>query len=333
MYLPCAEKTQGNEEQLRPTPDDADPIRSILCFVPCSSQRQISESAEERSERLAIKRLRASQKRINETHEQQNERVEQQNAYATLTRSNESELEMYTRLARMRIHANRSRARETTPKRCARLENLREHASQTRTNESEENKNIRLERDCQRHNHARMSETEEERNARLRQISQRLQQQREAANERERSHNNRMVFIYNPTDFGEFRQILPVVKQGTRANIVNASLKTSDIWRNVTVKHLTTNMRVQTLGEEGANSFSELLLQIGEGRIPIEEEPDTIIISDRAFDQFLANCRCIRKSSPRRTPQTILIALPFLFIWFWNYWALYETLPPNMTSL
>ena len=42
---------------------------------------------------------------------------------------------------------------------------------------------------------------------------------------------------------GDFRQILPVVKNGTRANIVNASLKTSYLWNNVIIKKLTTNMR------------------------------------------------------------------------------------------
>ena len=33
---------------------------------------------------------------------------------------------------------------------------------------------------------------------------------------------------------GDFRQILPVVKQGTRANIVDATLKRSPLWRNIT---------------------------------------------------------------------------------------------------
>ena len=32
---------------------------------------------------------------------------------------------------------------------------------------------------------------------------------------------------------GDFRQILPVIPQGTRANIVNASLKKSHLWRQV----------------------------------------------------------------------------------------------------
>ncbi len=37
-------------------------------------------------------------------------------------------------------------------------------------------------------------------------------------------------------------------------------------------------MRAQTLGDEGANHFSELHLQTGEGKVRIEEEPDTIAI-------------------------------------------------------
>jgi ATP-dependent DNA helicase PIF1 len=77
---------------------------------------------------------------------------------------------------------------------------------------------------------------------------------------------------------GDFRQILPVVKRGTRANIVNASLKTSYLWHSVTVKHLTTNMRAQLSGDGGATNFTKLLLEIGDGQIPIAEEPDTIRI-------------------------------------------------------
>ena len=77
---------------------------------------------------------------------------------------------------------------------------------------------------------------------------------------------------------GDFRQILPVVKRGTRSNIVNASLKTSDLWNHVTVKHLTTNMRAHLSGIEGADRFSKLLLEIGDGEIPLVAQPDIIAI-------------------------------------------------------
>ena len=72
----------------------------------------------------------------------------------------------------------------------------------------------------------------------------------------------------------DFRQILPVVKRGTRSNIVNVSLKMSHLCRHVTVKHLTTNMRAHLSGNEGATNFSKLLLEIGNGQIPFAAEPD-----------------------------------------------------------
>lgn len=82
-----------------------------------------------------------------------------------------------------------------------------------------------------------------------------------------------------PTLFcGDFRQILPVVKNGTRANIVNASLKQSYLWRHVIVKRLTTNMRAYISDNTAAADFSKLLLQIGNGQFPITSSPDTIKI-------------------------------------------------------
>ena len=73
---------------------------------------------------------------------------------------------------------------------------------------------------------------------------------------------------------GDFRQLLPVVKRGTRSNVVNASLKKSYLWHQVNVMHLTTNMRAFTTGNASAKSFSDLLLTIGNGTI---ESSDDII--------------------------------------------------------
>ena len=47
---------------------------------------------------------------------------------------------------------------------------------------------------------------------------------------------------------GDFRQLLPVVKGGTTAQIVKASIKRSYLWRNIKVRHLTINMRVLLAG-------------------------------------------------------------------------------------
>ena len=46
---------------------------------------------------------------------------------------------------------------------------------------------------------------------------------------------------------GDFRQILPVVRRGRRADIVNATLKTSSLWAEVTTLSLTENMRVKKI--------------------------------------------------------------------------------------
>ena len=77
---------------------------------------------------------------------------------------------------------------------------------------------------------------------------------------------------------GDFRQILPVVKNGTRANIINASLKKSHLWSKIRIMKLNTNMRAHLSGDEDATDFANLLRQIGDGRIPFSEEPDTIKI-------------------------------------------------------
>lgn len=66
---------------------------------------------------------------------------------------------------------------------------------------------------------------------------------------------------------GDFRQILPVVPRGTRADVVAACIKSSPLWREVEVHHLRRNMRLL----QGEEAFAEVLLAIGEGRFPAQE--------------------------------------------------------------
>jgi ATP-dependent exoDNAse (exonuclease V) alpha subunit len=63
---------------------------------------------------------------------------------------------------------------------------------------------------------------------------------------------------------GDFLQILPVISNGSRADIINASLKNSYIWNNITILKLRTNMRLQRSPEDF--TFAEWLLNIGRGR-------------------------------------------------------------------
>ncbi|XP_076889688.1 uncharacterized protein LOC143540543 [Bidens hawaiensis] len=97
--------------------------------------------------------------------------------------------------------------------------------------------------------------------------------------------------------FGDdFRQILPVVTNGTRSECVNACINSSYIWSKCKVLKLTKNMRL-TVGCRSSNvenirEFAEWLLDIGQGNVggPNDGElvidiPDDLLIlsSDRAL--------------------------------------------------
>ncbi|XP_071715126.1 uncharacterized protein [Rutidosis leptorrhynchoides] len=76
---------------------------------------------------------------------------------------------------------------------------------------------------------------------------------------------------------GDFRQVLHVITQGKREDIVNASLNSSYIWDHVTVLKLTINMRLSSvpLGTsreqkkkmEDIRKFANWLLNIGDGKV------------------------------------------------------------------
>ncbi|XP_035445477.2 uncharacterized protein LOC118272869 [Spodoptera frugiperda] len=67
---------------------------------------------------------------------------------------------------------------------------------------------------------------------------------------------------------GDFRQTLPVIPRGTRADEVRACLKSSYLWRDIQSVHLTINMRVRTGDNPDDRQFSDTLLKIGEDTYP-----------------------------------------------------------------
>jgi len=72
---------------------------------------------------------------------------------------------------------------------------------------------------------------------------------------------------------GDIRQILPVIENGSRAEIVNSAIVNSRLWASVTVLHLTENMRVAIPSDDSesastAAAFSKWVLDVGEGKIP-----------------------------------------------------------------
>ncbi|XP_076901635.1 uncharacterized protein LOC143556101 [Bidens hawaiensis] len=87
------------------------------------------------------------------------------------------------------------------------------------------------------------------------------------------------------------RQILPVIQNGSRSDIVNASLCSSHLWSNCKVLRLTKNMRL-TVGcnpsdFEESSRFANWLLEVGEGTLggdndgnSVIEIPDDLLIGD-----------------------------------------------------
>jgi len=68
---------------------------------------------------------------------------------------------------------------------------------------------------------------------------------------------------------GDFRQTLPIVRRGTRGQIVSATLKRSPLWPGIHVLKLTQNMRLRRAGLTDAervetSAFAQRLLHIGE---------------------------------------------------------------------
>ncbi|UYV80140.1 hypothetical protein LAZ67_18001816 [Cordylochernes scorpioides] len=78
---------------------------------------------------------------------------------------------------------------------------------------------------------------------------------------------------------GDFRQTLPVIPKGTRADEVNACLKRSHIWGSIVKLSLTINMRSHLFGDRGS-SFSQLLLELGNGTFATHEGLISIASSD-----------------------------------------------------
>ncbi|XP_008178242.1 ATP-dependent DNA helicase PIF1-like [Acyrthosiphon pisum] len=73
---------------------------------------------------------------------------------------------------------------------------------------------------------------------------------------------------------GDFRQILPVVRRGTRTDIVMSSIKENGLWSVMERFNLVQNMRA---GNDA--DFASWLLRLGNGQLPaVDGVPDTVQI-------------------------------------------------------
>jgi len=69
---------------------------------------------------------------------------------------------------------------------------------------------------------------------------------------------------------GDFRQILQVIPNGNRYDIIHSTINTSYIWDHCKVLTLTKNMRLlngQTQSSKETKKFSEWILKVGDGKI------------------------------------------------------------------
>ena len=73
---------------------------------------------------------------------------------------------------------------------------------------------------------------------------------------------------------GDFRQILPVVVRGTKAQIVDACLKSSKLWKYFKSMKLTINIRIQHQENVEEKNFVDFLLKVGEGKIKVDSDFD-----------------------------------------------------------
>ena len=115
---------------------------------------------------------------------------------------------------------------------------------------------------------------------------------------------------------GDFRQILPVIPNGYRCHIVSATIKNSELWEHVQIRHLRKNMRVEKMIREEPerkdelNEFANWLLELGKGTLQplvqnIIQIPQHMVchsseeVRDTIYDNFYENFSDVEYLSKR----------------------------------
>ncbi|GJY56098.1 ATP-dependent DNA helicase PIF1-like protein [Tanacetum coccineum] len=81
---------------------------------------------------------------------------------------------------------------------------------------------------------------------------------------------------------GDFRQILPVIPNASRNDVVHATINSSYLWKKCTVLNLTVNMRLGTgktdSEKKEIEDFANWILNIGNGNIDSKNEGESTIV-------------------------------------------------------
>ncbi|KAK7273568.1 hypothetical protein RIF29_14624 [Crotalaria pallida] len=80
---------------------------------------------------------------------------------------------------------------------------------------------------------------------------------------------------------GDFRQILPVIPRGNRADVVMATINSSFLWRYCTILRLRVNMRLRSIDDDvdfqKNRAFGQWLLAIGDGKLGNGIDGDALV--------------------------------------------------------
>nr|XP_020159149.2 ATP-dependent DNA helicase PIF1-like [Aegilops tauschii subsp. strangulata] len=74
---------------------------------------------------------------------------------------------------------------------------------------------------------------------------------------------------------GDFRQVLPVVRRGSRGQIIDASLRSSHLWKSMRQLRLITNMRAHN-----DTWFADYLLRVGNGTEEADDQGNILLPDD-----------------------------------------------------
>ena len=106
--------------------------------------------------------------------------------------------------------------------------------------------------------------------------------------------SNDLPFGGKVIGFGsDFQQILPIIRRGSRAEVVSACFNRSSLWHHVKVMKLTINMRLRMdscQDHEEVSNLSDLLLRVGEGTEP-HDENNMIHLDHKYVVRGESNCR------------------------------------------
>ena len=102
---------------------------------------------------------------------------------------------------------------------------------------------------------------------------------------------------------GDFRQTLPIIPRSTAADEMNACLKNSNLLAHVKILKLTTNMRGRLQSDDSDQRYSDQLLAIRNGKLPVDSISERIQISKKSkkLHKTQKSRNKVKLSSKRKT--------------------------------